>query len=89
MVLTTSSVAQDTAGNAPHADTVAEKDVIDILLGVLKKDASKRGPAGQKHSGKLHLSGSPAIEYSLQTGLSFNVTGNIAFYTTDQADANI
>lgn len=82
--------AQDTIQNINRrADTVAEKDVIDIILGILKKDASKRGPTGEKHSGKLHLSGSPAIEYSLQTGLSFNVTGNIAFYTTDQTDANI
>lgn len=89
MGLTTSTVAQDTASKATHVDTVAEKDVIDIILNVLKKDASKRGPIGQKHSGKLHLSGSPAIEYSLQTGLSFNVTGNIAFYTTEEADANI
>ncbi len=72
-----------------RTDSVPEKDVIDVLLRILKKDASQRGVAGKKHSGKLHLSGSPAIEYSLQTGLSFNVTGNIAFYTTDQADANI
>ena len=75
MVLTTSSVAQDTAGNAPHADTVAEKDVIDILLGVLKKDASKRGPAGQKHSGKIAPVGIPCNRIFVANGFVLQRNG--------------
>jgi hypothetical protein len=75
--------------NTIAQDTVAQKDIIDILLTVIGKDPSKRQVVSDNRKGKLHLSGSPAIEYSAQTGLAYNITGNVAFYTADHSDANI
>ena len=58
-----------------------QKDVVDIIYAILKKDASKRvSDTVHPKPGRVYFSGAPAIAYSLQTGAAALVNGNFAFY---------
>jgi hypothetical protein len=81
--------AQDSTVNQKDSAYYSKrKDLIDVLLSVLHKDASGRASADQ-NPGRVHVSGSPSIEYSLQTGIAFNLTSNLAFHTSKLPDQNI
>ena len=85
-----SSIAQDsTHQSSDQNNFTQQKDLIDIILSIIKKNAAKRVSDDQKKDNKLHVSGSPAIEYSTQTGLAFNTTFNFAFYTSTHPEQNI
>lgn len=73
-------------GQTLKTDTIAvsfnrQKDVVDIIYYLLKKDPSKRvGDTSHPQQGKVYFSGAPAIAYQLQTGFAALVNGVFAFY---------
>ena len=48
-----------------------------------------QGHCRQKTPGKLYPALLPSAEYTLETGIAFDLTGSLAFYTGNQADDNI
>jgi hypothetical protein len=81
----------DTIGqlNKTSLDTTKQKDLIDILYYILRKDPSKRVDAAQVKPGRIYFSGSPSIAYSLQTGFTALFAGNFAFYKGNQNTTKI
>ena len=64
-------------------------DFIDIGLAIINKTALRKPDSVEHKCGKIYASPIPAIGYSLQTGFEVSLVGNIAFYTCNNADANI
>ena len=64
-------------------------DIIDIGLHIAHPYAPIRKENPQMKAGKLYASALPSVQYTLQTGFAAAVTGNFAFYTSDEANANI
>lgn len=80
---------QDTTTNQPVkdalsqsvillADTGKQKDLIDIFKKVLKKKGS---PQKKKPASKANLSVIPYAGYTLSTGFTINLSGNVGFFT--------
>jgi hypothetical protein len=92
--LEVSAQAAKTDTSAARADTTIanyknQRDAIDILYYILKKDASKRVDTAKILPGKIYFSGAPAIAYQLQTGLAAVFTGSFAFYTGNPENTKI
>jgi len=64
-------------------------DLIDIGRSIFLRHPSARVDTAVKKPGKVYASLLPSAEYTLQTGFAVDVVGNLAFYTSEQADANI
>jgi hypothetical protein len=65
-------------------------DLIDIARDVfLKHPSFRRETTDKKTPGKLYPALLPSAEYTLETGLAFDLTGSLAFYTGDRAEDNI
>jgi hypothetical protein len=70
----------------PLIDSSKQRDVIDFLQKILKKNA----PANSRlHAKKLVFSVVPAIGYSLSTGFAADISSNVAFYTTADHSTNL
>ncbi len=67
----------------------ADVDLIDVGRHFLIRRAKPRNDTGNIKTGKLHASVLPAVQYTLQTGFAVSAVSNIAFYTSNQPDANI
>jgi outer membrane protein assembly factor BamA len=67
-------------------DSSKQRDVIDFLQKILKKNA----PADSRlHAKKLVFSVVPAVGYSLTTGFAADITANMAFYTNPNRTNNL
>jgi len=95
MAQTISNTQMDSVDNL-SAISAAEKeamkkrrDLIDIFLLLTKKNPNSRLDGNKTKTGQAHISGAPSPAYSLATGFAFNITGNIAFYTSEHSEANI
>ncbi len=65
-------------------------DLIDIARDIfLKHPSFRKQTTDKKTPGKLYPALLPSAEYTLETGLAFDLTGSLAFYTGDGADDNI
>jgi hypothetical protein len=64
-------------------------DIIDLGIHIVHPDAPLRKEKEALKSGKVYASALPSVQYTLQTGFAAAVTGNFAFYTGEEADANI
>jgi len=63
----------------PIIDSSKQRDVIDFLQKILKKNT----PANSRlHAKKLVFSVVPALGYSLTTGFAADISSNVAFYTS-------
>jgi hypothetical protein len=70
----------------PIIDSSKQRDVIDFLQKILKKNT----PADSRlHAKKLIFSVVPAIGYSLSTGFAADITSNVAFYTSADRSTNL
>jgi hypothetical protein len=84
------SSTDTTAPHRVHWFTGAEQvDLIDIGRSILKPHAGVRTDTSGKKAGKLYPALLPSAEYTLETGLAFDLTGSLAFYTGDGKDDNI
>ena len=66
-------------------DSSKQKDVIDLIYTILKKDTATE----KRKSQKAYFSIVPAIGYSLTTGFALDLTGNVAFYTSSSHNENL
>lgn len=64
-------------------------DLIDIGRSLFLKHPGIRKDTSGKKVGKLYPALLPSAEYTLETGLAFDLTGSLAFYTGDRSDDNI
>ena len=65
-------------------------DLIDIARDIfLKHPGFRKDTANKKVPGKLYPALLPSAEYTLLTGIAFDLTGSLAFYTGDQPQDNI
>jgi hypothetical protein len=65
-------------------------DLIDIARDIfLKHPSFRKQTTDKKIPGKLYPALLPSAEYTLETGLAFDLTSSLAFYTGDRADDNI
>ena len=64
-------------------------DLIDIARSLFLKHPGIRKDTSGKRVGKLYPALLPSAEYTLETGLAFDLTGSLAFYTGDRSDDNI
>ena len=70
----------------PIIDSSKQRDVIDFLQKILKKNV----PANSRlHAKKFVFSVVPAIGYSLSTGFAADITSNVAFYTSADRSTNL
>jgi len=63
----------------PVIDSAKQRDAIDFLLKIIKKDTSIKS---RLHAKKLVFSVVPALGLSLTTGFVADITANMAFYTS-------
>jgi hypothetical protein len=79
-----------TAPHRPRIFSGAEPvDLIDIGRNLFLRQAGVRMDTSGKKAGKLYPAILPSAEYTLETGLAFDLTGSLAFYTGEQTDDNI
>jgi hypothetical protein len=65
-------------------------DLIDIAREIfLKHPGFRKDTANKKTPGKFYPALLPSAEYTLLTGIAFDLTGSLAFYTGDRPDDNI
>ena len=69
--------------------TADQVDLIDIGRSLFLKHPGLRKDSTGKTPGKFYPAVLPSAEYTLETGLAFDLTGSLAFYTGDKADDNI
>lgn len=67
-------------------DSSKQRDVIDVILHILKKDTTGQSRLKAK---KLVFSVVPAVGLSLTTGFAADITSNVAFYTGDSHTNNL
>jgi hypothetical protein len=67
-------------------DSAKQRDMIDLLLRILKKDTASNSRLKAK---KLIFSVVPAFGFSLTTGFAADITANMAFYTGAAHSANL
>ncbi|HEV2352603.1 MAG TPA: hypothetical protein VGR89_00030, partial [Puia sp.] len=90
----------DSTAHRPPGDTTAPQklhlftgkeqiDLIDVGRYLMLKHPSIRRDRAGKRPGKLYPALLPSAEYTLETGLAFDLTGSLAFYTGSQAEDNI
>ncbi len=70
----------------PVIDSSKQIDVIDVLYRILKKTSAENS---RQQSHKLNFSLVPAFGYSLSTGFGVDLTGNVAFYTSNTHKENL
>ncbi|TDW99903.1 BamA/TamA family outer membrane protein [Dinghuibacter silviterrae] len=87
---------KDTTTNRKGADTIPEaayfrsqRDLIDLFLIITGRNPDKRLLKKEGQSPRLHISAAPAIQYSLETGLGVNFTGNAGFYLVRDSETNL
>ena len=90
----TSNIARqlaDTSGK--HIRWFSGKDQVDLIdiarSLFLKRPGFRKDNNGKKIPGKFYPALLPSAEYTLETGIAFDLTGSLAFYTGDQAEDNI
>ncbi|MBS1682322.1 MAG: BamA/TamA family outer membrane protein [Bacteroidetes bacterium] len=74
-----------------QTDTVdysKQRDIIDVAENILGKKIMKRDTL-KKKTGRIHISGSPSVGYSLSSGLAGIVVANGAFYTSEDKVAKL
>jgi hypothetical protein len=71
---------------APIIDSTKQRDIIDYILKIVKKDTNGKSRLKAK---KLVFSVVPAAGYSLSSGFALDVTSNVAFYTTSSHKENL
>ena len=70
----------------PIIDSTKQRDAVDLLYKLLKKTNSENN---RQKSNKLNFSLVPAFGYSLSTGFAADLTGNVAFYTSNTHKENL
>jgi hypothetical protein len=75
--------AQDTT------DYHHQKDLIDVLLLIAKKDPNKRFDTTDKKAKKIYFSGAPTLSFSEVTGAGVVLAGQAAFYMSDKTSTNL
>ncbi|WP_259070110.1 outer membrane protein assembly factor [Mucilaginibacter sp. X4EP1] len=66
-------------------DSASQRDLIDVVEGIFDKNYS---PANRKSAQKTHFSIIPYAGYTLSTGFTADITGNVGFYTSKDHDEN-
>jgi len=66
-----------------------QRDLIDLFLLALHKNPDQRLDTNSHKTHRVHIAAAPAVQYSLETGLGVNITGNMAFYTTTNGNENL
>lgn len=80
----------DTTRYITHADYYrTQRDLIDLYLDLRGKSPEKRLIRKGSENPRLHISAAPAIQYSLETGLGINFTGNAGFYMVRDSETNM
>lgn len=84
----TSSPGKNNIGGvpAPIVDSTKQRDAIDYLLKIIRKDTSSKS---RLHAKKLVFSVVPAVGLSLTTGFAADITANVAFYTSTDHSNNL
>jgi hypothetical protein len=75
--------------SAQTADSIPQKDVMDIVKSFHKKGNNLRKDTIPPKNHKIELSVAPAVGYSLSTGIAAIVATNAAFYLGDHAKTNL
>ncbi len=87
---TDSLAAIKNVANEKYKDSLKhQRDLIDIMLIMLNKNTDTRTDDALKVYSKLHISASPGVQYTLQTGFAATIVGNAGFYTSDYHTTNI
>lgn len=84
--------SMDTAVKATGIDTTDyhhQKDIIDVLLLITRKDPNKRFDTTNKKKRRIYFSGAPSPEFSEVTGFGAVIGAQAAFYTHDKNSTNI
>lgn len=99
LILSLSAAAQvtipekvaDTLSVENESQSASFKNQVDIIdLGIYLLHSNKvRKDSVVRRKGKLYLSALPAVGYTLITGLAGTIAANVAFYTSDDKDANV
>ncbi len=87
--ITTQSIQVDSANIKEYLYYKKQRDLIDIVYLLLKKDIYKRIDSTHNKSKQIKISISPIIEYTLSTGLTAGIAANGAFYTSVIKPTNI
>jgi hypothetical protein len=84
-----SAFSQDSIGRqiTPNT-TIPQKDLIDILHGILYKNPPLRADSGYKQTTKLYVSPAPLLEYTVATDFVFGVDAIAAFNTSSSLPTN-
>jgi Omp85 superfamily domain len=64
-------------------------DLIDVGRSIFLKHPGVRVDSSGKKAGKFYPAVLPSAEYTLETGLAFDLTGSLAFYTGEGVEDNI
>ena len=64
-------------------------DLIDVARNLFLKHPGIRTDTSGKKAGKFYPALLPSAEYTLETGLAFDLTGSLAFYTGEGTEDNI
>jgi hypothetical protein len=66
-----------------------QKDLIDLIYLALHKDPATRLDSTGSHNTNAHVSAAPIVEYTIATGFSPGIAGNVAFMTSVRKQTNI
>jgi hypothetical protein len=86
------SAQMDTTHPKPHPDTIdirTQTDIIDIFLRIIGKNPAERFDTSNHKTHTIYIAAAPSVLYSLATGLGVNITGNMAFFTTQDKQENL
>jgi len=83
------SVAFKGFSQSPDKVKKTDKDLIDVVSGILNtRWASKHDSLGKK-SGRVYFSGAPSLGYSLTSGASAIFVGDFAFFASEHPEQKI
>jgi len=80
---------QQPADNGSHSaiiDSTSQRDLIDVIEGLFDKNYN---PANRKAAQKTHFSIIPYAGYTLSSGFTADITGNVGFYTSAAHNENL
>jgi len=79
---------QQPADNGSHSaiiDSASQRDLIDVIEGLFDENYN---PVNRKAAQKTHFSIIPYAGYTLSTGFTADITGNVGFYTSAAHNEN-
>ncbi|MBS1665892.1 MAG: hypothetical protein JST58_00795 [Bacteroidetes bacterium] len=81
-------LAIDSTGPDAFKYFKSQKDLIDIVYGILHMNADHRIDSTGTKNTNVYVSAAPIVEYTIATGFSPGIAGNIAFKTNAKVETN-